>query len=98
MLALFLLLGAVVNIAVAWGCSLWSPLDHVKYKVRHSPEHDDWFRKHASDAEGDEWQIADQAQVLGATGVRVTHLFGYSRYPGRNRNVQAVFVHRTRVG
>jgi len=29
-LALFLLLGAVVNVAVAWGCAYWIKLDHAK--------------------------------------------------------------------
>ncbi|MCH8824954.1 MAG: hypothetical protein IH984_15770 [Planctomycetes bacterium] len=35
-LVLFLLLGAIVNVAVAWGCAMWSPTTH-EARVADSP-------------------------------------------------------------
>jgi hypothetical protein len=80
---LFLLLGAVVNVAVAWGLAWWlwdeMRLDH---KLVHQPTLDDcaWWEEHVGPAlDGGIWR----AQTIKRHGIEVHHLYGAKRRPRR---------------
>ncbi len=45
--AVFLLAGAVVNVAVAWGCALWSPLPPPERMRGPTPADRAWWQEHA---------------------------------------------------
>ena len=61
-LALFLLLGAVVNVAVAWACRLWTmPIHHGELPL--SEAHREWARSWGEEADPD-WNV-QTARSLG---------------------------------
>ncbi len=79
-LVLFLLLGAVVNVAVAWGCHLWSSATPEYAGSRHATE-SEWQlleKRRFARAEGEHCMVAKETGV----GIHRTHL-NTTRYEAR---------------
>jgi hypothetical protein len=61
--AVFLLLGAVVNVAVAWGCVAWCSTNSVG-PIDHQPVID-WFNANLPDSTATRWDVAICSQFSG---------------------------------
>jgi hypothetical protein len=74
-LAIFLLLGAIINVAVAWGCAAWSPLRY-GHGDEQSPVDVEWARSVGFSF--DESGLPTVIQRAASSGFALCHVYPYS--------------------
>lgn len=78
-IAVLLLAGAALNIAVAWGCALWLPW----------PQHQPGFQGFTRDGLGSSEWLAFSTNAVGFTRITSTWLVGNAEFGGRKPNRRA---------
>jgi hypothetical protein len=66
-IAIFVIVGAVVNIAVAWGCSAFAKVG-TPLKVRPTAADEAWFRAEAPFPLTEHWQVLDEVVTIHGFG------------------------------
>ncbi len=103
-LVVFLLLGAVVNVAVAWGCAAWSdPRDSYHFVMSYYSPRNESLRTELSWIEGTEWAPSTEwhavaTEPLVALGLRRVAFYELPVNSGGGTGQREPFVVRTQAG